>query len=79
MKHTNPQVKMRNSPNELVFWDILLAARWPLLMLRWLWSRENGPDRLRLSTIEAEKTDLWGRLVGLIERAEQFYVSPDRF
>ncbi len=57
----------------LVFWDCLLAARWPLLMLRWLWSREHGPDRLRLSTIEAEKTDLWGRLVRLTERAEAYY------
>jgi len=57
----------------LAFWDCLLAIRWPLLLLRWLWSREHGPDRLRLSTIEAEKTDLWGRLVWLIERAERYY------
>jgi thiamine kinase-like enzyme len=66
-------------PQRLAFWDNLLAVRWPLLLLRWLWSRELGPDRLRLSTIEAEKTDLWGRLVWLIERAEQFYSRPDRF
>jgi thiamine kinase-like enzyme len=57
----------------LVFWDSLLAVRWPLLLMRWLWSREHGPDRLRLSTIEAEKTDLWGRLVWLTERAEKYY------
>lgn len=57
----------------LAFWDSLLAVRWPLLLLRWLWSREHGPDRLRLSTVEAEKTDLWGRLVWLIERAERAY------
>lgn len=65
--------------DRLVFWDSLLAARWPLLLLRWLWSREHGPDRLRLSTIEAEKTDLWGRLVWLTERAEEFYIRPVRF
>jgi thiamine kinase-like enzyme len=65
--------------HRLAFWDGLLAVRWPLLLLRWLWSREHGPDRLRLSTIEAEKTDLWGRLVWLIERAEQFYTKPIGF
>jgi thiamine kinase-like enzyme len=57
----------------LAFWDGLLAVRWPLLLLRWLWSRENGPDRLRLSTVEVEKNDLWGRLVWLIERSERYY------
>jgi thiamine kinase-like enzyme len=74
-----PLIEDAKFAQRVVFWDILLAARWPLLMLRWLWSRENGSDRLRLSTIEAEKTDLWGRLVWLIDRAEQFYMSPDRF
>jgi thiamine kinase-like enzyme len=59
----------------LAFWDALLAVRWPLLMLRWLWSREHGPDRMRLTTVEAEKTDLWGRLVWLLERAELFYAE----
>jgi len=62
----------------LGFWDSLLAVRWPLLLLRWLWSREHGPDRMRLSTVEAEKTDLWGRLLRLIERAEMFYSEARR-
>jgi thiamine kinase-like enzyme len=68
-----------NFMQRLAFWDGLLAVRWPLLLLRWLWSREHGPDRMRLSTVEAEKTDLWGRLVWLIERAEQFYTRPFGF
>jgi thiamine kinase-like enzyme len=68
-----PDAADKDFTRRLRFWDHLLVVRWPLLLLRWLWSRENGPDRLRLSTLEAEKGDLWSRMVWLIERAEQYY------
>jgi hypothetical protein len=55
----------------IVLWDRLLATRWPFLVLRWLWSEHNGPDRVRLTRPAADRAELHARLVGLIERAER--------
>ena len=66
-----------NFGNRLVFWDSLLAVRWPFLVLRLLWSRANGDDRLRLSRLEGDKVELWDRLEWLVERAERFYNKPE--
>jgi aminoglycoside phosphotransferase (APT) family kinase protein len=57
----------------LALWDALLAARWPFLMLRWLWSLHNGLDRERLSTPQAQADELYQQMVALIERAENYY------
>jgi aminoglycoside phosphotransferase (APT) family kinase protein len=57
----------------LRLWDALLAARWPLLVLRWLWSLDNGPDRERLSLPQAHPAELQRRMAALIERAEGFF------
>jgi hypothetical protein len=57
----------------LRLWDALLAARWPFLLLRWLWSVHNGPDRVRLSMQEVRAAELRRRLMALIERAEAFF------
>ena len=51
----------------------LVAVRWPLLVLRLLWSQENGPDRLRLTKPSVDKDILWARLENLIVRAELVY------
>jgi len=51
--------------------DRILVTRWPFLILRWLWSAHNGPDRLRLTQPAADVTELQGRLLGFIERAER--------
>jgi hypothetical protein len=47
------------------------VARWPLLILRALWSRFNGPDRARLTQPIVEPAELRARLVRFIERAER--------
>jgi hypothetical protein len=57
----------------LALWDALLAACWAFLMLRWLWSLHNGPDRERLSMPQAQGAELLQQMVALIERAERFY------
>jgi hypothetical protein len=54
----------------LAVWDQLLAARWPFLTLRALWSCHNGPHRLRLTSPELDPLELRRRTVSLIERAE---------
>jgi len=54
----------------IVLWDRLLATRWPFLVLRWLWSEHNGPDRVRLTRPAADLAELHARLVRFIERAE---------
>lgn len=56
----------------LALWDRFVVTRWPFLILRWLWSLDNGPDRLRLSQPEADPAELWGQLVRFVERAECF-------
>jgi aminoglycoside phosphotransferase (APT) family kinase protein len=55
----------------LTVWDHILATRWPLLILRWLWTMDNGPDRLRLSQVAVDPAQLRERLGRFIERAEQ--------
>lgn len=54
----------------LALWDRLLATRWPFLILRWLWSEYNGPDRVRLTRPRADPAELRARLVRFIQRAE---------
>ena len=56
----------------LAAWDRLLLTRWPLLVLRLLWSAYNGPDRLRLTQLDASPTALHARLLRTVERAERF-------
>jgi aminoglycoside phosphotransferase (APT) family kinase protein len=56
----------------LAAWDRLLLTRWPFQILRALWSAHNGPDRVRLTRLEASPTALRARLVRTIERAERF-------
>jgi thiamine kinase-like enzyme len=56
----------------LAVWDHLLAARWPFLTLRALWSCYNGPHRLRLSSPGFDSRELHQRTVSLIERAEAY-------
>jgi aminoglycoside phosphotransferase (APT) family kinase protein len=56
----------------LAAWDRLLLTRWPLLILRALWTAHNGPDRVRLTQSQASPTELRARLVRTIERAERF-------
>ena len=55
----------------LVVWDHLRAVRWPLLILRWLWSEHHGPGRVRLTWPAADLDQLRSRLVRFIERAER--------
>ncbi|MBN1936061.1 MAG: aminoglycoside phosphotransferase family protein [Anaerolineae bacterium] len=55
----------------LTLWDRLISTRWPLLVLRALWSKFNGPDRQRLSQVQWSADELWARMVRLLERAEQ--------
>ncbi len=56
-------------------WDHILATRWPLLILRALWSNHNGPDRKRLSTVEFTSESLFQRLRSYIRRAEKLLSS----
>ena len=55
----------------LAVWDRILATRWPFMILRWLWSEHNGPDRLRLTQPAADLAELRARLLHFIERAER--------
>lgn len=68
-----PLERDRTFYKRLALWDSLVAVRWPLLVLRLLWSQENGPDRLRLTKPSVDKDILWARLENLIVRAELFY------
>ena len=54
--------------------DHLLVSRWPLLVLRLLWSQANGTDRLRLSQTPEDQTALWARFIRFVERAELLLV-----
>ncbi len=56
--------------DRLAVWDHLLATRWPLAILRLLWSEYNGPDRVRLTRPANDPVELRARLVRFIERAE---------
>ncbi len=61
----------------LALWDRLISTRWPLLVLRALWSEFNGPDRQRLSRVQWSVDELWARMVRLLERAEQVAGGED--
>lgn len=52
--------------------------RWPFLLLRVLWSAENGPDRVRLTRPDIDLAALRARFVRAIQRAERFALSQDR-
>ncbi|HET7091724.1 MAG TPA: aminoglycoside phosphotransferase family protein [Anaerolineae bacterium] len=52
-------------------WDCILATRWPLLIVRLLWSQHNGPDRPRLSQPAVELAEVRERFVRFIRRAEE--------
>jgi len=54
----------------LKMWDRILVTRWPLLILRSLWSQHNGPDRVRLTQAVVDVAEVRARLVRFIERAE---------
>jgi thiamine kinase-like enzyme len=56
----------------LTVWDRIIVTRWPFLILRWLWSLHNGPDRLRLTPYTADPDEVRARMVRLIARAEEF-------
>ncbi len=56
----------------IAVWDCFLSIRWPFLVLRWLWSLHNGPDRPRLTQVHADPAKVRGRLVRSIECAEWF-------
>ena len=81
--HSAEQIKLRSRylPPEgdhtfydrMALWDSLLSVRWPFLVLRLLWSTENGPDRLRLTRPIDDQATLWARLIRLVERAENWY------
>lgn len=55
----------------LAVWDRLIATRWACLILRWLWSASNGPDRERLTQPTGDAVALRAQLLQFIERAEQ--------
>jgi hypothetical protein len=51
-------------------WDHIIVTRWAFLLLRGLWSRHNGPDRVRLTQMSTDPIKLHARLVHFIARAE---------
>jgi Ser/Thr protein kinase RdoA (MazF antagonist) len=55
----------------VALWDCLLSCRWPFLILRWLWSVYNGPERLRLTMHEIRVSELRGKLERLLRRGER--------
>jgi Ser/Thr protein kinase RdoA (MazF antagonist) len=61
----------------IAVWDRFLSVRWPLLVLRWLWSLHNGPDRPRLTQFYVDPATVHARLVWSIERAEWFEKGRD--
>lgn len=65
--------KDRNFHARLTVWEHLLATRCPLLILRWLWSNQNGPDRMRLSHMQVTPAVQSARLERYITRAEMLY------
>jgi len=69
-QHYRPPAGDLHFWERVALWDALLLVRWPFLILRWLWSLYNGPDRLRLSQVEVTPAELWQRLEWMIARAE---------
>ena len=55
----------------LAVWDRLIATRWAFLILRWLRSAREGPDRERLTQPENDGPALMAQMVRFIERAER--------
>lgn len=55
----------------LAVWDRLISTRWACLMLRWLRSAHEGPDRERLTQPTVDVVALRAQLLRFIERAEQ--------
>lgn len=55
----------------LAVWDRLISTRWACLILRWLRSAHEGPDRERLTQPTADVVTLCARLLRFIERAEE--------
>ena len=54
----------------LAVWDRLIATRWACLILRWLRSAHDGPDRERLTQPTGDAGALRAQLLRFIERAE---------
>lgn len=54
----------------LAVWDRLIATRWAFLILRWLRSAREGPDRERLTQPENDGTALRAQMIRFIRRAE---------
>jgi thiamine kinase-like enzyme len=71
-----PATADRQFAARLAAWDCLMAARWPFLILRRLWSEANGPDRVRLTQPEITVEELASRLVFFVDRAEKYFQSP---
>ncbi len=69
-QHYRPPAGDPHFWQRVALWDALLLVRWPFLILRWLWSLHNGPDRLRLSQVAVIPAELWPRLEWMIARAE---------
>lgn len=59
--------------DRLAAWDHILAARWPFLVLRWIFSQEFGEKRQRITQPVVAAGQLWERFYRLLERAEIFY------
>ena len=57
--------------SRLRVWDRLLATRWALRTLHWLWSKHHGPDRERLTQPVTDAATLRALLIRFIERAER--------
>jgi aminoglycoside phosphotransferase (APT) family kinase protein len=64
--------------DRLHIWDHILATRWPLLILRALWSSHNGPDRERLSQVNTPSAQYYLRLRVYLERAETIFDGNNR-
>lgn len=68
-----PPISDNGFYDRLTIWDHILAVRWPLIILRALWSNHNGPDRVRLSNVEVSSTHRYRRLHDTVLRAEIFF------
>ena len=59
----------------LAVWDRLIATRWACVILRWLWSARNGPDRERLTRPPVDAAALRAQLLRFIKRAEHIALT----
>ncbi|MFC1997122.1 phosphotransferase family protein [Chloroflexota bacterium] len=60
----------------LKLWDHILATRWPFLILRVLWSKYHGPDRVRLTVLDKSPEHITQRLKATIQKT-QYFISCD--